>query len=265
MRQTSLIFSAIFGALVFATTAFAAEPLLPHRAVYSLSLAKGSPSGGIAGANGDMLFDLKADCEGWTFISQLRFQLLMEDGSTIRYGTSLEGWEATDGSRYRFHVRQYGPYGLESENQGEARMPPAGGDGTVRYSEPDPRSILLSAGTVFPTAVTAITIAKAQEGGQLFWAPIFDGTEDQDLYDLSVSIGAQKDGQNERLAALAGHLSWPIGLAYYSRASQEMLPDYQTEFRLYDNGVVDNQIFYLDDFALRALLTDLTPYASPDC
>ncbi|MGE0725110.1 MAG: DUF1849 family protein, partial [Alphaproteobacteria bacterium] len=98
--------------LVGAVAVFLAVPLaagagtvMPHRALYDLSLASTRASGGVVGVDGRMMFQWGDSCDGWTIEQRYRMRLTQAQEEQVEIVSNLVTWESKDGLRYRFTLR----------------------------------------------------------------------------------------------------------------------------------------------------------------
>jgi len=259
--------AAVVAAAFLAPEAADARTLLPHRAVYQLELVYTTPDSAIANAVGDLVFQIDDLCDAWSTVTEMRFAVRYDSGEEARFGTYLSAWEAKDGSAYRFQVKRRNTGGRDERIDGEASIGPAG-DGEAVFLSPTQRSLALPQGTTFPTLHSLAVIEAAKAGELALYRTVFDGTEEDSLYEVNTVIaGAVPVEQPATLATplLAGVPSWRVGLAYFEVADTGDLPGHEATVRLYENGVIDEQLFDFGDFRLRARMVELTERPDPGC
>lgn len=256
-------------ALALAPAATAAQ-LVPHRAVYSLTLMSTEPGSSIGNAAGDLVFEVDDLCDAWSSLTEMRFQVLYEDGTEIRFGTSVSAWEAKDGLSYRFYIKRRSNYEEPEDVEGVATLTGPEEGGVADFEGRSPRSLALPPGTLFPTRHSLLLADLAASGagsGQVF-ATVFDGTEEESLYEVNAVVAGQvPDGVAPTLAAplLDGLPSWRIVLAYFETGDPSGLAQHEATLRLYANGVVDDQLFDFGEFSVRASLVKLEERPKSDC
>jgi len=257
--RTSLLF-------LLATAPAMAAGVSPHTARYAIALASVSGSNNVAGASGEMNLDWTDVCDGWATELDLRVQLFNPEGEEMRFGTAATSWESKDGRRYRFFVRERATFAPSRDLKGTAVLGESL-SGEARFTQPEAVTVSLPKGTLFPTAHSLAVLDAAKAGGVFFFAPIFDGSEDSEdaLLVSSASIVGPFEEQEPRLAALDGLKYYKISLAFFEASDQGELPTHEVQLRLYENGVVDRQLFDYGDFVLSGDLTQLTYHSSPRC
>jgi hypothetical protein len=260
--------AASVAAAFLASEAAAAPNLVPHRAVYRLTLEYTTPDSAIANAVGDLVFQIDDLCDAWSTVTEMRFAVLYESGQESRFGTYLSAWESKDGTAYRFQVKRRSTGGGRNEViDGEATIQPEG-EGEAVFLTPVERSLALPPGTLFPTLHSLAVLDAAASGTQTLYHTVFDGTEDESLFEVStVVMRAAPQAEPATLVSplLDGVASWRIVLAYFEVLDTSTLPSHEATLRLYENGVVDNQLFDFGDFRLRARMIELAAREKPDC
>ena len=75
---------------------------VPHRAVYSIGLAEGSPASGVTAASGRMVFEISGSaCEGYTMTQRLVVRLGGGESGDRTLDFRVSTFEAGDGKLYR--------------------------------------------------------------------------------------------------------------------------------------------------------------------
>ena len=82
----------------------AAFELMPHRAIYDVSLASARSGSGIVTVTGEFLAEWSEQCAGWTLDHRSRLDVTYAPGRAIRLISSVATWESRDGLDYRFDV-----------------------------------------------------------------------------------------------------------------------------------------------------------------
>ncbi len=244
----------------------AAAELMPHRAIYDLSLAAARNTQTVTDVDGRMSFVWKDVCDGWSIDYRTRMQMFFgrEGGQEVSWKYS--SWESNDGTRFRYFLRRFRD-GRETERlRGEAKLAPGGG-GTARIVEPEAREVDLPRDTLFPKTHTQELLAAARAGERFLYAHIFDGTGDSGLYAVNSAILGSADGKPPELESplLAEVPSWRVTLAFFPPGESDGTPESEQSMRVYANGVAGSMRIDYGDFVLRAKLTELERLESPQC
>ncbi len=262
------ILAAALLAPALSVPAAAAAQLVPHRAVYSLSLTTSDPGSKIGNAVGDLVFEVDDLCEAWSSLTEMRFQVLYDDGTEVRFGTSIKAWESKDGLTYRFYVKRRSTFEDPQDVEGVATLAGPGQGGVAEFKGDNPHSLTLPADTLFPTKHGLVLADAAAAGENRVYATVFDGTEEATLYEVNALVaGAVPEGVQPTLASplLEEEPSWRLVLAYFEDGDDSGVAQHEATLRLFENGVVDDQLFDFGDFALKARLVKLEQRPKGGC
>lgn len=244
--------------------------LVPHRAIYALSLSKDAPSGaGVANAHGKMEYEWADVCDGWATRQRALVVVTHADGSRVDFGWSMTTWESKDGLKYRFKLRSLPPGGEETTKQGEATLEGPGLAGSAKFTAPEERDVTLPAGTVFPSAHNELLRSSILRNEMPLWRTIFDGSGETDGLSgtnvaLAGSLPAGTPGSLEG-TVLNDRESWRVVVAFFGMGKDAVEPETEQRFRFYDNGIVDEVVIDFQDFAVDATMVDLETLPAPDC
>jgi hypothetical protein len=238
--------------------------LVPHRAVYDLSLLSTRGARGIETARGRIAFDFTGNaCEGYALkFRQVTVLTSTESGSKTS-DLRTAHYESGDGRTFRFR------HDTKTEEQnksvdGDAERK-AGGPLGVRLKTPKRDRFDLDGDAVFPNAQMRELIIAAREGRSTAPMKVFDGSEEgRNVYETLAVIGSAvkaKPGEKLEEAArqdkLAALTRWPVTLSYFKTGRGEQTPVYVLSFELYENGVSRALKLDYGDFALRGEMTKL--------
>lgn len=278
--RTGLAVAAALVVAVPAICAPAAPPLpgesqfAPHKAEYTMTLNSTRMSGGVTGASGKMSYRFGDSCDGWTVENKTAITFDYSDSSPVATTWDYVTWESKDGLRFRFRVRSTRDGTVNEEIAGTASLDGQGKGGTVKFTQPDQKTVSLPPGTLFPTEHTLRLLEAAQKGGRLLTKVVFDGTDADGPFNVTGVVtrlvpansnSSPSLGKPGVSAALLSAPSWFMRLAFFSVASSDAEPDYEVGLRYYLNGVADEMIQSYGDFTLKATLDKLQPIAKPDC
>ena len=248
-------------------TAFAA-PLVPHRAVYDITLDDASDRSGVKGVRGRLVYDFDgSQCDGYTvsfrFVTQIQL-----DRDTRVTDQQMTTFEDIDERVFQFVSRSFTDQRADREVSGTAN---ADGSGLEVSLEGEETPVDLPA-AVFPTQHLIDLIDAAKTGETVLEARVFDGSEDGDrALDTTAVIGSAKtddEGDAESLPSEFGSMQyWPVSVAYYSTDAQsgEALPVYRIEMKLYENGVTRDIAMDYGEFSLLGSLSDIEMRQTPAC
>jgi hypothetical protein len=268
-----IVFTSLIAA-VFCGKAMASPNvvLVPHRAIYELSLLSSQGVNGVDEARGRLVFEITGSaCEGYATNFRQVTQLSGSESSGDRgFDVRSTSFEAGDGTLLRFtNDAVRGDKTDHTEGKAQARA-----DGVeITVQKPAPASRTAPAETLFPNAHIKRLVGEALAGSKLFSAKIFDGSDaGNKVYDTLAVIGAPVSGAAAERAEpaakaepLKGHMSWPVTLSYFEPGAGEREPAYVMTFVLYDNGVSRALTLNYGDFSLKGELKSIEFLNSPAC
>jgi hypothetical protein len=257
-------------ALILCFAAFvkpaAGADVIPHHAVYELSLKSGGHSE-VSDVSGTLVYDLEDACDGWAQSYRLDITMLYQTGEEVEFGMNVASWESKDGRRYRFFVKQLQGDQVTEEYRGDAELSVPGGPGTAHYTLPEEKTLELPAGTFFPTAHSLRVLEMMAHGDQIFWATLFDGSDGSGALGVNAIVSDRRDAD-----AAAGR-SWPllagsrfsnVQMAFFKSGDESALPESEQQLQMFDNGVTGELIFDYGDFKVLGTLKELKPL-KPSC
>jgi len=249
-----------------------AVDIAPHRALYDLTLDNAKVSSGVAGASGGMYYEWGETCDGWTVEQRFRLRLLYAEEGSVDVNSTLVTWESKDGLRYRFNEKRVRNGSVEDDIHGEAHLNGKDKGGVADFEKPDPTTMTLAPGVLFPTAHTLALIENALAGEQFLSRKVFDGAAVENAGQITAVIGPQLKPDPKPQKPLDSPLlqrpSWRIRLAFFpadAGNSDSDTPDYELSMRLLDNGVSQDMALDYGDYVLKAKLEDIEALPKPSC
>ncbi|MER2520251.1 MAG: cell envelope integrity EipB family protein [Bdellovibrionales bacterium] len=247
--------------------------IVPHRAIYNLSLASAKNGSNVKGVSGKMMFDWNDTCDGWTVQQHMQLHFNLGENGESTVVSSEITWESKEGDKYNFNIRRITD-GKETEKfRGKATLGPDGG--TVAYSVPEGKTDKLPAGSLFPSAHTRMLLQKAASGEKFFMRQVFDGSDEEGTNGVSAYISPpiaehQKTElptslKNNRLLQAT---EWPIRLAYFKETGEtgeSGESDFEMNLNLLSNGVAKSIRIDYNDFSVQGTLAALEPLPKHDC
>jgi hypothetical protein len=258
-----------------AALAFAASKLVPHRAIYEMTLDQARSASGITGIDGRMVFEFTGSpCNGYSLNMRMVTEMTDSQGQTNLTDLRSSTWEQGDGKKFRFQSAQYLNDKLGDVTMGRAVRAAPSETVKVNLSQPSRAELDLSGPIFFPTQHSIALIEKALSGQHVFQARIYDGSEKGlKVYETTSFIGKLvKPGSDETTLEPAakdkklGELpSWPVSIGYFEPKNGDLTPSYQIDFRLYENGVSRNLLIDYGDFSIHGTLTSLEYLKAKTC
>jgi hypothetical protein len=236
----------------------ASSGLLAHKALYTLTLDH-SAGNDVVAARGTMGYEVTDACDGWAVRQRLRMTITNAEGQDIEMASDYATWEAKDGLKFRYHMRQTTDTAVTSQTDGEATLSKTGGPGEAHYTTPHDATSPLPAGTVFPMAHTAAIIAAARDKKHFLTLPLFDGTDEAGVEDSFIVLLDWKQPMPTKWPALTPLPSTRVNIAFFDHAASAVTPTYEVAMRYWENGVADDMKMNFGDFVMSAKLQEFTP------
>lgn len=260
---------ALIGALFLTTaSAFAASAppsassatsaMLAHRALYTLTMVSAKSEDVIA-ARGTMGYEVADVCDGWAVRQRLNMTITNADGQDIQMASDYATWEAKNGLKLRFHMRQTTDTAVTSQTDGDASLESIGGPGSAHYTAPKDTTVALPAGTLFPMAHTETIIATAREKKKFLAVPLFDGTDENGVEDSFIVVLDWKSPMPVKWAVLSPLASTRVHISFFDHTPTASTPTYEVTMRYWENGVADEMLMDFGDFVMSAKLKDFAP------
>lgn len=239
--------------------------MVPHRAVYEISLAEARGAAGVTDLSGRMVYELTGSaCQGWT--QNMRFVTTMtnQEGASSVTDMRSSSWEDALSKAFRFNSSQYKDTKLEESTDGDAARSDPAGEAKVEISKPAKKAINLKGNTFFPVQHSMALLTAAEKGDQLFIADLYDGSEKgEKVFTTASFIGKPKGpGYNASLSTVVNGetlnklRSWPISISYFEEgaAKKDAIPSYELAFLYFENGVSRRLFIDYGEFSVRGVL-----------
>jgi hypothetical protein len=255
-------------ALAQAAAPSAAATLVPHRAIYDLSLGSVRGNSQVAGVAGRILYDFDGNaCQGYSLEFRQVSELDTGEGKVSTSDLRSNTWEGADAKTFKFTSQNFVDQNLTDTVDGHAVHDTS--KTSVDLDKPQQKSLTLDAGVVFPTQHMVRAIDAARAGKSVLQFPVYDGSETGDkVFDTMTVIG-RKIAPDERKhddaaageAKLAAVPRWPVTISYFDKdkatTDSEQTPSYAIGFELYDNGISRDLTLDYNDFVVKGKLSSL--------
>jgi hypothetical protein len=242
--------------------------LVPHRAVYDLSLAHTRGNSAIAGVRGRILYDFGGNaCDGYSLTFRQVSELDSSEGKVSTSDLRSTTWEGADAKNFKFASENFLDETLTDSVDGRAEHDSKAT--AVALRKPQRKTLDLDPGVVFPTEHMVRAIAAAQAGNNILSFPVYDGSETGDKVFNTLTVIGRKIAPDERRhddvagdePKLANVPRWPVTISYFAKdktaESGEQTPDYAIGFELYENGISRALTLDYNDFVVTGKLASL--------
>jgi hypothetical protein len=251
---------------VTAGAAGAAE-IMPHRALYTMTLGRANGDAGVTEASGTMAYQWGESCDGWTVEQHYRLKMGYAESPDVNIASNFVTWEAKDGLRYRFHQKEARKGAEDEEIVGTAKLDGPGKGGAADFEKPEAKNFKLPPGMLFPSAHTIFLIDKAKAGENFISKHIFDGATVEGAVLVSAVIGAkvEPDAEAAKGNPLLNRPGWRVRLAFFPADPKAEKPNYELGMLLLDNGVSRDMVIDYGDYSIHAKLDDIEALPKPGC
>lgn len=264
IRLPLLIVIAVLG---FAAPALA-QSFTPHRAVYDLDVMDRPKATTFSQVDGRMVYEFDLTCDGLIYSHRMLMNLVTQQGQAIRSEAVVSFLESRDGLSMRFSVRESYNGQMTSHKEGTVRRAAIGDPATVTFSrnegeDKDNVPAMLPRGTLFPLG-HSIDMVRAARAGEIFHnARTFDG-DDVSFVDTFISV--DKGAREAELPdAMQQSPAWIMRVAFYRPEAIDSAPYYESQMRLFANGVSGSFTMETDNLSAIARLSEVELREMPVC
>ncbi len=169
-----------------------------HRALYTMTLAHSKTDSGVTGAQGEMGYQWGESCDGWTVEQRYKLTINYADSQDVKIVSNFVTWESKDGTKYRFNQKETRNGTVDEEIRGSAQLDGPGQGGIVTFDKPQPQTMKLPPGTLFPSAHTILLIERAEAGENFISRQVFDGATVEGAVLVSAVIGSKVEPRSNR-------------------------------------------------------------------
>jgi EipB-like len=245
--------------VVAVTTPVMAANIVPHRALYDMTLKSIKNGSKIADVKGRMMFSWDDACDAWTTEQRIQYRFLYSEGDVVEILTSMASLESKDGQSMTFHLKRSTNGKDEEVFRGTASRGLTG-SGKSLYSLPANHEVSFDADTLFPTTHTIEMLKRAKAGDKMFNSNVYDGSDEKGISEINVLIGQKNStptqGALKDSPLLTGD-AYPVHMAFYEPDEQNATPDYEMDMKIGENGIVRALSIDYGDFAVAGTLTQL--------
>ena len=264
------------GAAPQAAAANAPVVLVPHRAIYDLSLGETRGDSQVASVSGRIVYDFGGNaCDGYSLDFRQVSELDTGEGKVSLSDLRSTTWEGADAKSFKFTSQNFVDQNLVDSVDGHAEHDVT--KTAVDLDKPEHKTLDLDPGVVFPTQHMIRAIEAARAGKTILNFPVYDGSDTGDkVFNTLTVIGkkiAPGERQHDDAAAderkLADVARWPVSISYFDKGkvdnSGEQTPAYTIGFELYENGISRALTLDYNDFVVDGKLTSLEIKDSKPC
>ncbi len=248
------------------------EILVPHRAVYDVTLIDSSKRSGIKSMQGRIVYELRGnECEGISL--KYRFLTRVSTGKDeFLSDQHTSTYESADGKNFSFDIKSFLNEQLEENTSGRASLTSTGL--SVILKKPKPQTFEFTKARFLSSYLVKL-IELAGSGEHFLRSDLYDGSEggDETIVTSSViskekSVSDAKDLKADLVEKFSGKKAWAISMSYFDKgldATSEHLPIYESSFLLFDNGISTDLVMRYPDYTLEGKLVELEEFTQSAC
>lgn len=237
------------------------DALVPHKALYDISLVATRSGSQIVNISGQMFYEWKPTCDAW--ITDHRFSLFYEyaDSPGNRITSDFSTHETYDGQLFDYSARRKRDGNLYEELRGQADLTKKIREAS--FSMPEGLAFEMPEGTLFPMTHTLEMIKMAQRGDTFYQATVFDGSDQEGPVEINTFIGKEINAMsrvkpNEAIdMSLINTKAWQARMAVFPVENPEAPSDYEMNMVFHENGVISDMLIEYDDFSVTQKLVAL--------
>ncbi|MBL42100.1 MAG: hypothetical protein CMM49_05525 [Rhodospirillaceae bacterium] len=234
-----------------------------HLAVYEIKLNK-SRSKEINDARGRLVIEVRGSCKG--FFQKQRMILKLNNPNGLQFFSDYNyyAWESINGDKLSFSNKNFLNSKLIESFTGNAVRDSK--EIFVTFENNDVKNLTLSREVLFPMQYFIDLINLSKKEIKFTEKKIYDGSGPDGIYNAIAFISESKKNYEDKkyLSQLKDLESWWLNIAYFSQGNEIMIPEYQAEFNLYSNGVINNLTLDYGRFIIDTRLVKLE-YMKSDC
>ena len=262
----------VLGLLLLSGGAEAAT-VVPHRAIYDLSLLRANEGSSLRSATGKLAFEIDGStCDGFTVNFRMATKYRQGDGSVSVIDSLSTTYENGPATELRHQSKESLNGKVHDSERIKLTRPTAAAEGQGEMKSKPDEPFTVPAGAALPMQHQLRLMALGEAGGGRDSSIVFDGSDGANS-SRAVSVGGAqepaggiaRDAENQAARPLKDKAAWPMTVSYYALDGQTETPEYQVSFDMYDNGVVTGLVLDYGDFALSGTLADLKMLDTPGC
>lgn len=247
------------------TKGYVEADLVPHQAIYRMTLSDTSPTSRFNGMTGAAVSLIERSCEGWAVNEQIVMTMTTVAGGAIDREMKFKASESLDGRTFSFESHSI-TNGEPEGFSGSARRAD-NGSAEAEFVTPRPFEMKLPGGTKFYVGMTQWMIDLAKSGVRTGEVYSFDGTDDKGPQKVTAFI-LPDHGPGTGISgdpALLGAKAWQVRLAFFKTDTQASQPEFEMSLRLLENGIITRFKLVFDDMVIDQILEDVLPAKDERC
>ncbi len=242
-----------------------AVELVPHEALYRLTLLQTTFKGAIVQSQGALGVRVKRQCNAWQSQSELLFTIELDSGKKIRVHNMLRLRENVSARRVEFAGWNNSDKSGKIDTRGRATIPESGEPGEVMFDKPKKDSRKLAIGMGLPTEAFTKTLDQLVVGETPapvhYFDPYAKYTEMRLLGGAPTILKRLPEGNPELIEGK----SWRLRVTPVFEAQSLNEIGAHTIVQVHANGVASHMIIDLGTIKLAANLVKVSRIESSGC
>lgn len=245
-----------------------AQSFVPHRALYDLEVLERDKPATFTQVTGRMVYEFDETCDGLIYSHRMLMNLVSQRGDAIRSEAVVSFLESKDGRSLRFSVRESYNGRVASHREGTATRNAVGEIASVTYSRNDGDGAdevpeTLPKGALFPLGHSIDMVRAARDGEIVHNARTFDGDS---ISFVDTFIGRDRGERDGVIPeSMNDTEAWMMRVAFYKPDAIDSAPYYESQMRMYANGLSGSFTLETDDLSALARLNQVELRERPVC
>jgi hypothetical protein len=251
-----------------------AAGLIPHRAVYDMSLVSSAQASNVAAMSGRIVYKFTGShCNGYSIDFRFVSEIVDSSGKPRLTDIRTQSLEGSDYANFQFVNEVY--LGSKKIDVSKGAVERAADGAFLTLVLPKRKTVNLNRSVYFPTQHMIEVIRTAQAGETIFEALFFDGSDGGDkAFSATAIIGRALTGTIDLelepaadVEQLTGNPQRPVTVSYFDESKKDggMTPFYEASFILYDNGVSRHVKIDYGQFKIKGKLAEIEFYQPDSC
>ncbi len=230
--------------------------LIPHKALYEISLSARKSSAKVLNVKGKMSYEWQPSCDAW--ISTHKFDVMYEyvEAPSMRMTSDFSTYESFDGMEFSYTSQRKQEEHVFQEIRGSVQANQADYPNEAVFTIPEDLVYNLPDGTLFPTAHSIHLMKMVRAGKKFDNTTMFDGSDADGPIEINTFIGKPATFLPDDL--YKDHIdidmiSGParqMRSAFFVLSTPEETADYEMSMTFHDNGVISDMEVEYGDFSI---------------
>ncbi len=251
--------------------------LVPHKARYNLQMVHNNAPTKVSDIQGIMTYNFVKTCQSWLTDQTLNLEMVQTDGIPMRSVNHFFSDERFDGSEYH-----YASDNVINKQPVDRSVGKVFGDKKhehyyAYHQGMDKQAQRLDyPNLTFPVHHLTEILYQSKKGNPIYHASVFDGSFADEPVSINAVTSSHRNTVDDTLKSVFAKYkqylspsSWSISYAYFKNDGaaddSETSPDYESEVKMMENGIITELTIQYPDFILKGNLVGFEPLDKPRC